>query len=126
MADIYKTDVYKLARFINRNGEIIPENSITKPPSAELRPNQLDSDSLPDYDVLDKILFQYIEQNLSPCEITDKGFDSELTKRVIRMVNSGEFKRFQAVPVLCVSSRGFGFGRRMPLVAKFPDNCSKS
>lgn len=126
LADIYKTDVYKLARFINRNGEIIPENSITKPPSAELRPNQLDSDSLPDYDVLDKILFQYIEQNLSPCEITDKGFDSKLTKRVIRMVNSGEFKRFQAVPVLCVSSRGFGFGRRMPLVAKFPDSCSKS
>lgn len=126
LADVYKTDVYNLARFINRKGEIIPENTVLKPPSAELRPSQLDTDSLPDYAVLDKILFHYIEQNLSPCEIVSKGFAPELTKRVIRLVNSGEFKRFQAAPVLRVSSLAFGNGRRMPLVAKFPYDCHKS
>lgn len=119
LGDVYKTDVFKLARYINRQEEIIPENSIIKPPSAELRPNQKDTDSLPDYEMLDKILFSFIEQNLSPEEITAKGFDTALVTRVIKMVNVNEYKRFQAAPILRVSSKAFGFGRRMPLVAKF-------
>jgi NAD+ synthase (glutamine-hydrolysing) len=119
LGDVYKTDVYRLARFINRNGEIIPENSIIKPPSAELRPNQKDTDSLPEYEVLDEILSGYIEQNLSPQEIADKGFDPQLVTRVIHMVNTNEYKRFQAAPILRVSTKAFGFGRRMPLVGKY-------
>ncbi len=119
LGDVYKTDVFKMARFINRNGEIIPENSITKPPSAELRPNQKDTDSLPEYNVLDKMLFSFIEQNLSPEEIVAKGFDAGLVERVIKMVNVNEYKRFQAAPILRVSSKAFGFGRKMPLVARF-------
>lgn len=119
LGDVYKTDVFRLARYINREEEIIPENSIVKPPSAELRPDQKDTDSLPDYDILDQILFSYIEQNLSPGEITSKGFDAGLVARVVRMVNVNEYKRFQAAPILRVSSKAFGFGRRMPLVAKY-------
>lgn len=119
LGDVYKTDVFRLARYMNRNGEVIPENSITKPPSAELRPDQKDTDSLPDYEILDKILFGYIEQNLSPAEIASQGFDAELVARVVRMVNVNEYKRFQAAPILRVSSKAFGFGRRMPLVAKY-------
>ncbi len=119
LGDVYKTDVFNLARFINRNGEIIPENSIVKPPSAELRPNQKDTDSLPEYAVLDGILFNFIEQNLSPAEIVAKGFDLNTVEKVIRMVNINEYKRFQAAPILRVSSKAFGFGRKMPLVAKY-------
>lgn len=119
LGDVYKTDVFKMARFINRKEEIIPENSITKPPSAELRPNQKDTDSLPEYEVLDEILFSFIEQNLSPSEIVAKGFDPATVERVIRMVNTNEYKRFQAAPILRVSSKAFGFGRKMPLVAKY-------
>ncbi len=119
LGDVYKTDVFKMARFINRNEEIIPENSILKPPSAELRPNQKDTDSLPEYEVLDEILFSFIEQNLSPSEIVAKGFDPATVERVIRMVNTNEYKRFQAAPILRVSSKAFGFGRKMPLVAKY-------
>ena len=124
LADVYKTDVYNLARFMNCKDEIIPENTILKPPSAELRPDQKDTDSLPEYAVLDEILFSFIEENLSLCEIIDKGFDAEVVKKVIRMVKSGEFKRFQAAPVLRVSSRAFGPGRKMPLVAAFSANCT--
>jgi NAD+ synthase (glutamine-hydrolysing) len=116
LGDVYKTDVYRLAKYINRETEIIPVNSILKPPSAELRPDQKDTDSLPEYEVLDAILSGYIEDNLSPEEIADKGFDPQLVGKVIRMVNINEYKRFQAAPILRISSKAFGFGRKMPLV----------
>jgi NAD+ synthase (glutamine-hydrolysing) len=119
LGDVYKTDVFKMARFMNREREIIPENSIVKPPSAELRPDQKDTDSLPDYSVLDEILFSFIELNQSPKEIVAKGFDEKEVNRVIRMVNINEYKRFQAAPILRVSSKAFGFGRKMPLVARY-------
>ncbi|HEY3371993.1 MAG TPA: NAD+ synthase [Prolixibacteraceae bacterium] len=119
LGDVYKSDIFKMARWINRNHEIIPNNTIVKPPSAELRPDQKDSDSLPDYEMLDQILFDYIELNLSPQEIIAKGFDEATVLRTVRMVNNNEYKRFQAPPIIRVSSKAFGFGRRMPLVAKY-------
>lgn len=119
LGDVYKMDVFRLSNFINREKEIIPQNTITKPPSAELRPDQKDSDSLPEYHDLDRMLFSYIELNMSPKEITELGFDENVVTRVIRMVNMNEYKRFQAAPILRVSSKAFGFGRRMPLVAKY-------
>ncbi len=119
LGDVYKTDVFKLARYINKDKEIIPKNSITKPPSAELRPNQKDSDSLPDYDILDGILFQYIEQKLSASEIIAMGFNKDTVNKVLRLVNMNEYKRFQTPPILRVSSKAFGIGRRMPLVARY-------
>lgn len=119
LGDVYKTDVFKLARFINKDKEIIPENTITKPPSAELRPDQKDSDSLPEYELLDAILFQYIEQKLSASEIIAQGFDEAVVNKVLRLVNMNEYKRFQTPPILRVSSKAFGFGRRMPLVARY-------
>jgi len=118
LGDVYKSDVFKLAWFINKDREIIPENSIVKPPSAELRPDQKDSDSLPDYDTLDAILFKYIEKNLSAEEIISEGFENETVLKTIRMVNNNEYKRFQTPPILRVSSKAFGFGRKIPLVAK--------
>lgn len=119
LGDVYKTEVFKLARFMNKNGELIPENTIVKPPSAELRPEQKDSDSLPEYDVLDEILIRYIEMNRSPQEIIGDGFDEATVVRVLRMVDTNEYKRFQAAPILRISSKAFGFGRRIPLVARF-------
>lgn len=119
LGDVYKTDIFKMANWINREREIIPINTILKPPSAELRPDQKDSDSLPDYDILDQILFDYIELNLSPEEIIAKGFDSSTVLRTVKMVNTNEYKRFQAPPILRISSKAFGFGRRMPLVARY-------
>lgn len=119
LGDLYKTEVYALARWINRHEEIIPHHSIIKPPSAELRPGQKDSDSLPEYPILDDILYQYIELNFSPEEIAASGFDLPLVNKVIRMVNLNEYKRFQAAPILRVSAKAFGFGRRIPLVARF-------
>ncbi len=119
LGDVYKMDVFKLAYFINREDEIIPFNTITKPPSAELRPDQKDSDSLPEYNDLDRMLFSYIEMNMSPKEIINQGFDENVVTRVIRMVNINEYKRFQAAPILRISSKAFGFGRRMPLVARY-------
>ncbi|NOU17234.1 MAG: NAD+ synthase [Bacteroidales bacterium] len=119
LGDVYKTDVFKLAYFINREKEIIPINTIVKPPSAELRPNQKDSDSLPEYDLLDKILFRYIEEQKSSDAIISEGFDSSTVLKTIRLVNVNEYKRFQAPPILRVSSKAFGFGRRMPIVAKW-------
>ena len=116
IADLYKTQVYELANFINRNKEIIPQNSISKPPSAELRPDQKDSDSLPKYEILDKILFQYIEMKQSIKDITQLGFDEKLVKRIIKLVNSSEYKRHQAPPILRVSPKAFGMGRKMPIV----------
>ena len=119
IADLYKTDVYKLSNYINREKEIIPQNSITKAPSAELRPDQKDTDSLPDYDTLDAILFRYIEQNQSPKEIIEAGFDEKTVTKISRMVNRNEYKRFQAAPILRISSKAFGFGRKIPIVAHF-------
>jgi NAD+ synthase (glutamine-hydrolysing) len=119
LGDVYKTDIFKMARWINRDHEIIPENTISKPPSAELRPDQKDSDSLPDYEILDQILFDYIELNLSPAEIISRGFDEATVLRTVKMVNNNEYKRFQAPPILRISSKAFGFGRRMPLVARY-------
>jgi NAD+ synthase (glutamine-hydrolysing) len=119
LGDVYKTDIFNMARRINREQEIIPWNTILKPPSAELRPDQKDTDSLPEYDILDQILFDYIERNLSPEEIIAKGFERETVLRTVRMVNTNEYKRFQAPPILRISSKAFGFGRRMPLVAKY-------
>lgn len=119
LGDVYKTDVYALAHYINRDSEIIPEHTITKAPSAELRPNQKDSDSLPEYDILDAILFEYIEKKLSPAEIISQGFDAETVTKTIQLVNNNEYKRFQSPPILRISSKAFGFGRRIPLVAKY-------
>jgi NAD+ synthase (glutamine-hydrolysing) len=119
IGDLYKTDVYSLADYINREEEIIPYNTITKPPSAELRPGQKDSDSLPDYEVLDKILFQYIEMKKGPENIIKAGFQKDLVYRVLKLVNINEYKRFQAPPVLRISDKAFGLGRRMQLSAKY-------
>jgi NAD+ synthase (glutamine-hydrolysing) len=119
LGDCYKTQVYALARHINFKQEIIPDSILTKAPSAELRPGQKDSDSLPDYDVLDQILYQYIERRQGPSEIKALGFDSNLTDRVLKMVNSNEYKRNQFCPIIRVSSKAFGVGRRMPIVGKY-------
>jgi NAD+ synthase (glutamine-hydrolysing) len=119
LGDVYKTQVYQLAEYINRKQELIPQNSINKPPSAELRPGQKDSDSLPEYAVLDQILFQYIELKKSSSAITAQGFDEVLVKRILKMVNSAEFKRYQTPPILRVSPKAFGTGRRMPIVGKY-------
>ncbi len=119
LGDVYKTDVYRLAEFINREQKIIPENILTKPPSAELKPDQKDSDSLPDYDVLDQVLYAYIEQQKSMEEIIGEGMDEKLVERIIGMVNQNEYKRYQTPPILRISSKAFGVGRRMPLVAKY-------
>jgi NAD+ synthase (glutamine-hydrolysing) len=121
IGDVYKTEVFELCNFINRTNEIIPINTITKAPSAELRPNQKDADSLPEYDILDKVLFQYIENKKSGEEITALGFDENLVSRIINMVNKNEYKRKQAAPVIRISPKAFGMGRRMPIVANY--NC---
>jgi len=122
LGDVYKMEVYELAEYINLEKEIIPKNIINKAPSAELRPNQKDSDSLPDYAILDKILFQYIEKRQGPKAIIKMGFDEALVKRVLRLVNINEYKRYQTAPMLRVSSKAFGMGRRMPIVAKYLDD----
>jgi NAD+ synthase (glutamine-hydrolysing) len=119
IGDLYKTQVFELARYINRDKELIPINIITKPPSAELRPDQKDSDSLPDYDILDEVLYQYIEHRKGPKEIIAMGFDESLVNRILRMVNTNEYKRYQTPPILRVSTKAFGMGRRMPIVAKY-------
>lgn len=119
LGDVYKMQVYALAKYINRNKETIPQNIITKPPSAELRPNQKDSDSLPEYDILDKLLYQYIERRQGPKEIIAMGIDTALVTRVLRMVNLNEYKRNQFCPIIRVSSKAFGVGRRVPIVGKY-------
>ena len=108
-----------MSHYINREEEIIPWNTITKPPSAELKPDQKDTDSLPPYEELDPILHDYIELRLGPKEIIEKGHDPELVARILRLVNINEFKRHQTPPVLRVSPKAFGMGRRMPIVAKY-------
>jgi NAD+ synthase (glutamine-hydrolysing) len=119
IGDVYKTDIYRLAEFINRNSEIIPSNIIKKLPSAELRPDQFDSDSLPDYSILDTILYQYIELQKPAGRIISEGSDRDTVLKVIRMIDFNEYKRYQAPPVLRISSKAFGAGRRMPLVARY-------
>lgn len=119
LGDVYKTDVYDLARHLNGNGERIPENIIAKPPSAELRPNQKDSDSLPPYDLLDQILELYIEKQQSPAIMEKSGLDIHLINKIIKMVDQNEYKRYQTPPILRISSKAFGVGRRLPLVARY-------
>ena len=119
LGDVYKTQVYELANFINREKTIIPKNIITKAPSAELRPDQKDSDSLPEYDVLDKILFQYIEKRQGPNELVQMGFDKTLVDRTLKLVNTSEYKRNQTPPILRISPKAFGMGRRLPIVGKY-------
>ncbi len=121
IGDLYKTEVVALSRHMNRNGEVIPENIITKEPSAELRPDQKDSDSLPAYEILDRILYAYIEEMKGPEQIIAEGNEAAIVHRILRMVNNNEWKRFQFAPILRVSRKAFGRGRRMPLVAKFID-----
>lgn len=119
IGDLYKTEVYELAAFINKKDIIIPLNTLTKAPSAELRPGQKDADSLPDYGILDQILYLYIEKNQGPDEIIAAGFDAALVARILRLVNINEFKRHQTAPVLRVSPKAFGMGRRMPIEGKY-------
>lgn len=119
LGDCYKLQVYALAKYINRDKEIIPDNIITKVPSAELRPNQKDSDSLPDYEMLDHILYQYIEKRLGPAEIKAQGYDAALVDRTLKMVNSNEYKRNQFCPIIRISPKAFGVGRRVPIVGKY-------
>ena len=119
IGDLYKEQVYELARFMNREGRVIPQEIIIKEPSAELRPDQKDSDSLPPYSILDKILFHYIEEQKGWREIVKLGMDEDLVRRVIRLVDKNEYKRFQASPTLRISHKAFGIGRQMPIVAKY-------
>lgn len=119
LGDCYKTQVYELARFINRNGQVIPDNIIIKEPSAELRPGQKDTDSLPEYAVLDQVLYQYIERVKSPAHIKKMGFDPTLVDRILRMVNINEYKRNQFCPIIRISPKSFGPGRRMPIVGSY-------
>lgn len=119
LGDLYKTQIYELANFINRNGERIPASILTKEPSAELRPGQKDSDSLPEYSLLDRVLYQYIELAKGPDEIKSEGFDAALVDRTLRMVNMNEYKRNQFCPIIRISPKSFGVGRRMPIVGKY-------
>jgi NAD+ synthase/NAD+ synthase (glutamine-hydrolysing) len=115
LADLYKTQVYALARWINRDREVIPSSSITKPPSAELRPDQTDQDSLPPYDLLDRLLARHIEGHADQAQLVAEGFDPAVVRQVLHLVRVSEFKRRQAAPALKVSSRAFGTGWRMPI-----------
>ena len=119
LGDVYKTDVYRLAAFINHEREIIPQHSIVKAPSAELRPDQKDSDSLPEYGILDKVLYNYIELKKSADDIVQMGLNRQVTEKIIHMVNMSEYKRYQTPPVLRISTKAFGPGRKMPIVAKY-------
>jgi NAD+ synthetase len=119
ISDVPKTMVYRLAELVNSRRAVIPRSSIEKPPSAELRPDQLDSDSLPPYEALDAILEDYVEDNHAAEQIAnDHGFDLELVRRVVRMVQSSEYKRQQAAPGLKITAKAFGVGRRFPIAAK--------
>jgi NAD+ synthase (glutamine-hydrolysing) len=119
IGDLYKTEIYELCEYINRTSEIIPTQILTKAPSAELRPDQKDSDSLPPYEVLDAILHHYIEEENGPAQIIQAGFEPALVQRILRMVNMNEWKRWQAPPVLRLSKKAFGPGRRVPISGKY-------
>jgi NAD+ synthetase len=119
ISDVPKTLVYRLSEYVNSRHAVIPQATLEKPPSAELRPNQKDSDSLPPYEVLDAVLEDYVEDSHSAERIAeDRGFNIDLVKRVIRMVDRAEYKRQQAAPGLKISSKAFGYGRRLPIAAK--------
>jgi NAD+ synthetase len=119
LSDVPKTMVYALARYINRHGEIIPRNTIDKAPSAELRADQKDQDTLPPYDVLDEILRLYVEEQLTAAEIAGRGFDADTVRWVAHKVDINEYKRQQAAPGIKVTSKAFGIGRRVPIAQKF-------
>jgi NAD+ synthase (glutamine-hydrolysing) len=119
LGDVYKTDVYRLAGYINRDREVVPDHIITKPPSAELRPDQKDSDSLPPYEILDQVLEAYIEKQLSVEKVCEMGFDPQMVARIVKLINQNEYKRYQTPPILRISSKAFGVGRRLPLVARY-------
>ena len=119
LGDCYKLQVYELAKYINRNEEIIPQHIIDKAPSAELRPDQKDSDSLPAYETLDQILYQYIERRSDPSVIKALGFEAALVDKTLKMVNANEYKRNQFCPIIRISPKAFGVGRRVPIVGKY-------
>lgn len=119
LGDVYKTTIYRMARWLNRERAVIPESSITKPPSAELRPNQTDQDSLPPYEVLDGILKLYIEEWKEVDAIAAAGYDRELVARILKLVDTNEFKRRQAAPTIRVSMKAFGSGRQMPIAQRW-------
>ena len=119
LGDCYKLQVYELARYINSQKEIIPEHIISKPPSAELRPDQKDSDSLPPYEVLDQLIYQFVERGRSPEEIKKTGFDEAMVNRVLKSINQNEYKRHQFCPILRISPKAFGEGRKMPIVTNY-------
>lgn len=118
LGDVYKTMVYELCNWINKEHEIIPNNTIIKAPSAELRPNQTDQDSLPPYDILDQIIFHYVENQLEASEIIHLGFPKEIVEKSLQLIKRNEYKRYQAAPILRVTNKAFGIGRKMPIVAK--------
>ena len=125
IADLYKTEVYEMASWLNRElyeKEVIPREILDKPPSAELKPDQQDSDTLPDYSILDSILELYIEKQLSAEDITGQGYDEQTVKKTIKLVDNSEYKRYQSVPNLKISTKAFGTGRRWPIVQKWTDN----
>jgi NAD+ synthetase len=115
ISDVPKTMIYRLARWINRDREIVPSASLSKPPSAELRPNQTDQDSLPPYELLDAVLERYVVEGRSAEEIIEAGFDAGVVRKVVRLIDSSEYKRRQAAPGLKVTSKAFGVGRRIPI-----------
>jgi len=119
LGDCYKQQVYALARYINREREIIPASILLKAPSAELRPGQKDSDSLPDYAVLDPLLYLYIEKRKSPADLKAMGFEPVLVDRILKLVNTNEYKRNQFCPIIRISPKAFGMGRRLPIVGKY-------
>ena len=127
IADLYKTEVYEVAHWLNNdyfNQQIIPESILNKPPSAELRPEQKDSDTLPSYEVLDAILKAYLEEQCSVQELTSRGFDKEVVVRILKLVDAMEYKRSQAAPAIKLSSKAFGSGRRWPIVQRWTQNRS--
>ncbi|GIU91387.1 MAG: hypothetical protein KatS3mg011_0293 [Acidimicrobiia bacterium] len=119
LKDVFKTVVYRLARWRNRDREVIPEAILRKPPSAELREGQLDTDSLPPYDLLDPVLERYIEREMSAEEIVGEGFDRDLVRKVIAMVDRNEYKRRQAPPGVKITTKAFGRDRRMPITNRW-------
>jgi len=119
LGDVYKTQIYALAKYINNKQQIIPQHILEKAPSAELRPGQKDSDSLPAYDQLDRVLYEYIELRKGPAEIVAKGYNKQLVDRVLKLVNTNEYKRNQFCPIIRISTKAFGVGRRMPIVGKY-------
>ena len=122
ISDVPKTLVYRISRYVNSRRPVIPESSLEKPPSAELRPDQKDSDTLPPYEMLDPILEDYVEDSRSAAQIaSERHFDPGLVRRVIRMVDRAEYKRQQAAPGIKISAKAFGFGRRFPIAAKYED-----